>query len=418
MTKRRIHYAWIIMIATICLKIGEGAINSSVGNFVTPVVSELGCLVSQFTLFMSIDAVGMAVFYTTAAKWISTKRVGIVMGIAVVCEVIGMALMSTYTKVWMFYFSGALIGSAGAFTGFVAIPILINMWFKKKSGTVLGIVMGVSSAASVAFGQLSALFITQYGWRKAYLILAGVLAVFAVLPVFLLIKSPTEAGIEPYGTGEEDDEKTKAEPALENTWGLTRTESLRFLPFWLAWIVCLCYSYGCSIPGYIANCAIMELGKSIQFGATASMFESLGCIVASVATGHINDKYGVKAGMAWGALFNALGFGTILLGFNNTNLLIPGAFLVGIGGSMYTVQAPLLAKNVIGDRHYSDVWSMMMVANSLIGGGFAFTVGWFYDFGHTYRGAFILGPILYIAALVLGVIAIDLTKKFRNKQQI
>ena len=162
----------------------------------------------------------------------------------------------------------------------------------------------------------------------------------------------------------------------------------------------------------------MELGKSIQFGATASMFESLGCIVASVATGHINDKYGVKAGMAWGALFNALGFGTILLGFNNTNLLIPGAFLVGICGSMYTVQAPLLSKNVIGDRHYSDVWSMMMVANSLIGGGFAFTVGWFYDFGHTYRGAFILGPILYIAALVLGVIAIDLTKKFRNKQQI
>ncbi|MBQ8995147.1 MAG: MFS transporter, partial [Oscillospiraceae bacterium] len=192
---------------------------------------------------------------------------------------------------------------------------------------------------------------------------------------------------------------------------LTRKESLKFLPFWLSWIVCLCYSYSCSIPGYIANCATMELGQTIQFGATASMFYNLGCIVASVATGHINDRFGVKAGMGWGALFNVIGYGTILLGFHTPNLLLPGAFLVGVGGSMYTVQAPLLAKSVIGEKHYSDVWSMMMVANSLIGGGFAFTIGWFYDFGHTYRGAFILGPVLYIIALVLGIVAMNISEK-------
>ena len=413
--KQKLHYAWIVMIAAICLKIGEGAIGASVGNFVTPVVSDLGCLVSQFTLFMSIDAMGMALFYTTAAKWISTKRVGIVMGVAVVLEVIGLAMMSTYNKVWMFYFSGALIGSAGAFTGFVAIPILINMWFKKKSGTVLGIVMGVSSAAGLVFGQLSAWLITQYGWRQAYLILAIILAVFAVLPVFLLIKSPAEAGVEPYGAEEIALEETKAEtPIADSSYGLSRKEALRYVPFWLSWIVCVCYSYACSIPGYIANCATMELGQTIQFGATASTFCSLGCIIASVATGHINDKFGVKAGMAWGALFNILGFGTILLGFKNPGLLLPGAFLVGIGGSMYTVQAPLLARNVVGEKHYSEVWSMMMVVNSLIGGGFAFTIGWFYDFGHTYRGAFILGPVLYIVALILGVIAINQTKNKQN----
>ncbi|MBQ6496545.1 MAG: hypothetical protein IJI74_05175, partial [Firmicutes bacterium] len=170
---RKIHYAWIIMIALIFLKIGAGATSCMTGNFITPVVNEFGCKVNQFTLFLSIDAVGMSIFYMPAAKIISTnKRLGLTIGIAALCEVIGIAMMFTYKSVWGFYFSGFLIGSAGAFTGYVAIPVIVNMWFKKMAGTVLGIIIAVGNAANVVFGLLSARFITLYGWRVASLLIA------------------------------------------------------------------------------------------------------------------------------------------------------------------------------------------------------------------------------------------------------
>ena len=34
---------------------------------------------------------------------------------------------------------------------------------------------------------------------------------------------------------------------------------------------------------------------------------------------------------------------------------------------MYTVQAPLIARSVLGPRHYSEIWSVMMIGNSLMG---------------------------------------------------
>ena len=47
----------------------------------------------------------------------------------------------------------------------------------------------------------------------------------------------------------------------------------------------------------------MELGQSIPYGATAAMCMSLGCVASSVILGYVNDRFGVRAGLGWGALF-------------------------------------------------------------------------------------------------------------------
>ena len=128
MKTNKMHYAWKVMIACILIKIGTaGMTMSAMGNFVTPIVKELGCGVSALTAYTSINAVAMALLYTTAAKYINTKNIGKIMGFASLVEVIGLGLMSTYDNVVMFYISGAAIGFAQAFTGYVAIP-RANFW--------------------------------------------------------------------------------------------------------------------------------------------------------------------------------------------------------------------------------------------------------------------------------------------------
>lgn len=199
----RPHYAWKIMIACMCIKMGSaGALTVAMGNFVTPIVQDLNCEVSSLTMFVSIQAISMALMYTLASRILMSRKIGRVMGIASVAEVSGLALMATYHSPYMFYLSGLITGVAQAFTGYVAIPTVINMWFKKKAGTVLGMVIAVGSAAGIIYNMLSARLIVMFGWRSAYMILAAIAAVITIPAVFLIIKTPRELGLSPYG--EED----------------------------------------------------------------------------------------------------------------------------------------------------------------------------------------------------------------------
>lgn len=416
----KIHYAWKIMIACIFMKLGNGGVVASIaGNFVTPIVNDLGCRVSEFTMLVSIEAVAMACFYTLAAKFLVTKKIGRIIGLASLAEIIGVMLMASYRSVYMFYVSGIIIGVAQAFTGFVAIPIVINMWFHKKAGTVLGIVIAVSSAATVGYGLLSAQLITVFGWRAAYLILGIMGFVITVPMVFLVIKSPDEVGCKAYGADENDEAVAfgskaglKASPKeivarnVSPGWGITRKEAFRSPVFYLAWLTCLCYSIGSGVSGYIATFSTMEMKQTISFGAKAGMFLYIGTIACSIILGHINDRFGVKMGLAWGTLFTTLGYGMMFLAFKNVWCIMPAALVVGLGNSMYTVQSPLIARSVLGEKEYSSIWSVMMIGNSLIGGGLYSAIGLFYDKLGSYQGAFILAIVLHIGALIIGTASV------------
>jgi len=416
MKKTKMHYAWKVMIACILIKVGTGGfIGVAMGNFITPIVRELGCQVSQLTAYTSINAISMALLYTTAAKWINTKHIGRIMGVASVAEVIGFAMMGTYRSAEMFYLSGAIIGIAQAFTGFVALPIVINMWFKKNTGTVLGVIVAIGSAATMLYSLLSGQLITTFGWRNAYFIMATASAIITVPAVFLFVKRPEEAGCEPYGAGEETAlQKTKAAPA-ETEYSLTSKQAFRLPLLYIAWIACVMYSYSCGVSGYTTTFATMELGQSTAFGAVVGVCSSLGGVLSSLIVGRINDKYGVKKGLLWGSVTTAAGYLMIFLSYFNPLFVYPSVFVVGLGSCMYMVQCPLLARNIVGSKYYSEIWSKMMMINSLIGGGLYSTIGMFYDKSGTYRGAFIMAIGMYIGAGILGSISVNQSKKLQEK---
>lgn len=281
---------------------------------------------------------------------------------------------------------------------------------------MLGIVIAVSSASTLAYGLLSAQLITALGWRNAYLVLAALGFVFSVPAAFLIIKSPEEAGVRPYGEEEMDQEEV-AEKGKETAgaWGFSAREAFRMPMLYLAWLACLCFSIGSGVSGYIATFSTMEMGQTINFGARAGMYMSLGGIACSLIIGRINDRFGVKAGLLWGAVTTALGYGLMLLSYSNPKLIMAASLMVGLGSSMYTVQCPLLARSVVGSRHYSDIWSVLMVANSLIGGGLYSSIGLFYDKLGSYKGAFLTAGFLYLGALALGTAAVEMSKRQRER---
>lgn len=412
------HYAWKIVLACILMKLGTGGfIGVAMGNFITPIVRELGCQVSQLTTYTSINAISMALLYTTAAKWINTKHIGKIMGFASVAEVVGLALMSTYRTVEMFYLSGALIGIAQAFTGFVALPIVINMWFKKNTGTVLGAIVSIGSAATMLYSLLSGQLITWFGWRNAYLIMAVASAVITIPAVFLFIKRPEEAGCLPYGADSPERLNGSMEPgrASQEEMSLTAKQAFALPLLYIAWVACVMYSYSCGVSGYATTFATMELGQSTAFGSVVGVCSSLGGVLSSLVVGRINDRYGVKMGLLWGSVTTTAGYLIMLLSYRNAFFVYPAIFVVGLGSCMYMVQCPLLARNIVGSKEYSTIWSRMMMINSLIGGGLYSTIGMFYDRSGTYRGAFLMAIGMYIGAGILGTISVNQSRKLHEK---
>ena len=417
-TTKQKDYSRTILAACIILKIGAGAIAACSANFIAPVVEEFGCLVSEFTLMVSIMAVSMSLLYPVAAKTLNKMKIGKVMAAACFLEALGIAMMAFYKSIGGFYVSGLIIGGAEAFTGLVATPIIVNMWFKKRTGTVLGIVIAVQQASSVFFGFTSGLLITGFGWRVAYLILASV--VMLTVPFLLLMmKSPEDAGCLPYGYDPASVGADGPDAISQKKWGLTLRQSLGKAAFWIAWLTCLLYSYGTGGFTHFASYSTLELGESINFGALAGMCMSIGGILCSVLLGRINDRFGVKAGLIWGAAFCTVGFAVAMLAkLGNHYLVMPGAFLAGLAYSMYTVQCPLIARKVVGEKHFSEIWAVMMVANSLIGGGLCFTIGLFYDEFGTYMGAFLTCVGMFIVALICGSVATGMAKTYRDEKNL
>ena len=418
MKTQKMHYAWKVMIACILIKVGTAAAAyMAMGNFITPIVQELGCQVSELTMYTSINAITMALLYTTAAKLINTKHVGAIMGWASVAECVGLALMGTYKTVQMFYISAVIIGAAQAVTGFVALPIVINMWFKKNTGTVLGVVVAIGSAAMMVYSLLTGQLIETFGWRQSYFILAAIGAVITVPAVFLLIKRPEEVGCEPYGADEAEEAKAAVKAPAESEFNLTKKQAFRLPLLYIAWIACVMYSYSCGVAGYTTTFSTMELGQSIAFGAAVGVCSSLGGVFSSLIVGWINDKFGVKAGLVWGAVTTALGYGIMFLSYTNPFFVYPAIFIVGLGNCMYQVQCPLLARNIVGTKNYSEIWSLMMMINSLVGGGLYSSIGKIYDVTGTYRGAFLMAIGFYVVAGILGIISVNQSKKLHEKME-
>ena len=414
--KSKRHYAWTIVACCILTSFTTSVIGVSLTNFISPVVADFGIEVHQLTLTSSIQCAVMALLYPVAGKLLNTDKLRYLVPGFLLLMLLGMFLMGSYHSVFGFYISGVMIGAGSAFTQFLALPLIINMWFKEKTGTALGIVVSCGNAFGILFNLLSAQLIVSLGWRNAYHILPIIPLVIAIPYIVLHLKRPEDVGCLPYGA--EKAESVRVNKSLDNTWGLTRKQAFAMPMLYLAWCTCLCYSVGSSVPTYTAAFTTMELGKTIQFGSVAASVYSVGAVVGGYLLGRVNDRFGVRAGMLWGAGFMTLGMVGMMGAIQNSAILLPVCFLTGLGGlNMYSVQAPLVARTVVGDKHYSEIWSILMMGNSMIAAFTVAPIGGIYDATGSFRGAFFIGIGTFVAALVFGNLALSMSKAYRTKAE-
>lgn len=409
MPGKNIHYAWLVLVS--CLgfySLIYGVLNTTMGVFFAPVMEETGWSRTMATSFTYVQPLVSAVCAVPAAKIFERFSPRVVLSICVLAHGIAYVLPAVYNALWVWILYGVVLGVFASFALFLAVPSLVNAWFKKRVGFAIGFASaGISVFAALSNPVLSAM-IGSMGWHAARII-AGVVvtAVAFVLTAVFVRRSPEEMGMRPYGYEERTAQDIPANTALDGVPASRALKSSAFVCLMLSIaFLNMCTGLGQQLASYGAQ---GPLGAAT--GAMGISIVSTVAIFSKIALGWSADRFGVRPTVRASCVTGVVG--PLLMGFcgSNTTMFFAGAAVFGIGYSTMTVMGPLAVRDAFGTADYTKIYaritSLVFVFSAL--GGFAYAA--IYDLTGSYTGMFIMPALLYAVCFVIMPLGVRAGKK-------
>lgn len=408
------HYHWIIVaVALLQLLIIGGATNNYSAYHLVPVTEELEISRTAFSLTTSLRSV-MGVVSTLFSGFLFSRlgfrKVATIGLIAASLSYVCYSVMSSYT---MLIVGAVLHGLSSGLVATAAISRLLNVWFHKYRGTVMGCVTAATGVGSTVLGFLQAWAIEYVSWRVSFAIVAGLQLILAVL-VFLLVRnSPNDVGLSPFGEGQVLNEKKKKTSVR---WEGFSMQQLQKRPAYYLLILCAFLSCLCALATqynlvpYFQDCGISATRASRIYGI---MMLALGFL--KLFMGVLCDTLGPKRVTVMCHIALSIGLVLVLV-LPKTDVLMIGALLViDLALPLTTMIFPLLSLDLFGyqaQNQYIGVIMSMTSAGSIISGPLANAVR---DMTGTYDPVFwgvAIGSVAVIGLywLVFALVARDKKK--------
>lgn len=394
--KSQTRAAIAVLVACFVLNMANRGVMDAYAVFLLPITREFGWDRTSVSGVFSLAYVVVGVSGPLIG-WV-LDRFGparlYLLGIA--CQVAALLTAAHADRLWHFYAIYALLtGIAVACLGVVPIAALISRWFRERLTTALALAYSSGSFGMLAIAPLTQALIDAYGWRHAYLGLAGIMLL--TLPFALVIP------LLKAGEGRPDYRVRAAGAAAgQAAEGMTLREALRSWTFWgLIWAFCLTgvgmYAVSLQTPAYL-----QENGFSAQFAAQAYGALGLMAPAGMIGFGWLGDRIGrrnaVLASYALTLSGVALAFA---VGLWPTALAV-GLFVLAFGTS-FGSRGPAIsgiAANVFRGRNMGRIYGFVTIGMGL-GGGLG---AWFGGFWHDVTGGYGAGLGFAFVALSLGAL--------------
>lgn len=408
------HYAWIIMIGVCFMQMGGlGACLDAAGVFFVPVCEDLGILRGQLAMYLTFYFIATIVAMPIVGSWIQKFNINKLLTIAMILTAAAIGCMGFYTAPWQWWISGLILGTAGSFIFVVPGPILIQNWFYKRRGIVMGISMAFSGIGGAVLSPIFTALILSLGWRHAYIVAAIIIAVLVVpWTAFVFKLHPSDKGLIPYGWSEEEynDEMRRRQDLMDA--GETATEpgveyktALKSLTFWMMFLfagfVAYFAGFNSHLPGYAES-----IGYTPMLASTVLTAVMVGNLVEKLIVGYLNDKLGVRITVNIQIVLVILGLLMfIFVAGKALILLYLSAFFFGAQNSLYSVSNPLIVRQLFGGLDYPKVFTSTRIGTGVIGCLGPMLTGFIYDFTGTFKYAFVVAIVVAVLVFIVVHIA-------------
>jgi MFS family permease len=296
---------------------------------------------------------------------------------------LGYFLMSRIGAIWQLYLY-AMVVAIGGSSAFVCAPSTVARWFVKRRGIMTGIVVSGISLGTMVMSPVASRLIVSYGWRTAYVVIAGIAFILLVAVAQFLRRDPSRMGLSPYGAGE-----AKVESASSKTEGLSLREAIRFRQFWMINAVYFA-SILCS-QSILVHIVIHAIDLDISALTAANVLAAIGLlsIAGRVTTGVLADRIGNKLALIISFILMTVALVYLLIAKEIWALyLFTVVFGFGYGG-MVALQSPLVA-DLFGLRSHGVIFGTVAYSARIGGALGSFLVGLIFDVTSSYSWAFVL----------------------------
>lgn len=403
------------------------------GLFLFPVSQEIGVGMGSLSIYFSITSIVMVLWLPFAGKLINKYDIRIVAIAGAILQALSFAGMGFMNAVYGWYLLAIPYAMGATILVSLLGPILINRWFSRNAGMMMGIQMAFVGLFGAVFQPVTSNIIALRGWRTGYVYVGGAAFIVVVLTALILLKNRPEdikqqalgAGSQPvhknaeeqayeseeqaYETGEqahkseEQSHDTKEAENILNTLEISEKEALRSTSFYLLLFFMIAITgigvFMQHIPTYGSL-----LGYSTRETGNALAFASVGSAVGSIAIGMISDKIG-SLKTCYGMI--GIGFAAIagfLLSGSGFLVFSLSTFLHGLISSSIMVLAPILTIKFYGQKDYEKIFAKVSMGAPIASIILIPAYGFIYDLTESYL-VVLIGMICLLVIAVLCISA-------------
>src|SRR6185369_16246249 len=163
---KKFHYAWVIAAVTFLTLLVTAGIRSTPGILIVPLEHEFGWSRATISLAVSVNLLLYGLMGPFAAGFFSRFGVRRTMAVALLLLALGVSSTTLMTKPWhMVLIWGVVVGCGAGMTAYSLSATVVNRWFSKSQGTVMGVLTASAATGQLVFLPFLASLSHHHGWR-------------------------------------------------------------------------------------------------------------------------------------------------------------------------------------------------------------------------------------------------------------
>ncbi|BCB02524.1 MFS transporter [Bacillus sp. KH172YL63] len=406
---KRLHYSWIILVICFFSIIVAGIVRSSSGVFIEPFENEFGWDRSVISLAFAVGLFLYGISGPFMAALIEVLGLKKIMLLSMGTLFFGTLFTFVMNEPWqLIIIWGIVIGLGSSLFLTVLSPYVANRWFVKRRGLAVGILTASTATGQLILLPILAIIIDHYSWRGAISLISSLSIVMLVIIILFMKSSPSDIGIQPYGSEENDkenEESTKKNPIIIAFNGLTT--AIKVKEFWLlagSFFICGLSTSGLIGTHFVSYC--LSYGIPLVTAASLLSFMGIFDLVGTTLSGWLSDRFDSRWLLFW---YYALRGGSLILlplalSEGSVTLLMIFSIFYGLDWIATVPPTINISRQIFGVSKSGIIYGWIFAAHQAGAAVAAFGAGVIFNRLSSYTWAFLMAGIFCALASLFVII--------------